>query len=449
MGVEVRQRGTTGWISHNGALTHSTARDQQSRRRGVCYSGAVGTPCSPGTEISPNAVNVVNIVQINYAFDASLDDPGALLARYSTLTGWSEALAAAGAGRVTVVQRFHRNARVSQNGIEYTFFSDGAKGRARPWRCPSGLRRALLDASADIVHVNGLNFPVQTWRLRRMLPPSTAIVLQDHGGIRFRDGRWPHRFTLPKLVRRRAMKAADGFLFVAPEHADPWQRIRCIVSSQKVYQVLEASTTMKPMPRDAARQISGMWGKPAVLWVGRLDANKDPLTVLDGFEQSLAHLPEASLTMIYGTDELLSAVRERVGASPTLRERVRLVGSVPHDSIAAFQSGADVFVLGSHFEAGGYALIEASACSTPAVVTNIPTFRIVTAEGSLGALWNPGDAAGCARALIDVSRQDATTLRARIGEHFDRALSWPAVGRRAMAIYQEVVAHRRCVAAVA
>jgi len=390
----------------------------------------------------------VNIVQINYAFDSSVVDPADLLARYSTLTEWSEALAAAGAGHVTVVQRFHRDARVSRNGIDYAFFRDRAEGRASLWKSSRALRGALLDAHPDIVHLNGLNFPIQTWRLRRILPASTAMVLQDHGGIRFRNGRWPHRFTVPQVVRRRAMRAADGFLFVAEQHADPWQRMGCIASSQQVYQVLEASTTMKPVPRELARTITGMVGKPAVLWVGRLDANKDPLTVLDGFEQSLARLPEAFLTMIYSTDDLLGAVRERVSGSPRLREHVRFVGSVPHESMAAFYSAADVFVLGSHFETGGYALIESSACGTPAVVTNIPTFRIATAEGSLGALWNPGDAGDLARALIDVSRQDITALRAKIAEHFDRALSWSAVGRRAIAIYHEVVAHRRTSATV-
>jgi glycosyltransferase involved in cell wall biosynthesis len=384
----------------------------------------------------------VDIVQINFAFDSGVGEPAELLARYSTLTGWSEAVAAAGAGRVSVVQRFHRDAQLSRNGVDYLFVRDGAGSRARPWRFPSALRRAIIGAHADIVHVNGLNFPVQTWRLRRALPASAAIVVQDHGGIHLKDGRWPHRFTLPCTVRRRAMQAADGFLFVAPEHADEWRRIGCI-GAQQIYQVLEASKRVMPMPREEARRISGMAGKPAVLWVGRLDANKDPLTVLDGFEQALARLPEAFLTMIYSTTGLLSAVRERLLASPTLGEHVRLVGSVPHGSIAAFHSAADLFVLGSHYEAGGYAVIEALACGTPPVVTDIPTFRVATDEGSLGALWKPGDAAGFARALVEVSRQNQAALRARIAEHFDRVLSWPAVGRRAMAIYREVLSRRR------
>ena len=76
-----------------------------------------------------------------------------------------------------------------------------------------------------------------------------------------------------------------------------------------------------------------MRGSPAVLWVGRLNANKDPLTVLDGFERSLAWLPDAALTMIYSTDELLGQVRLRVAGAPALRARVHLVGAVPRERI--------------------------------------------------------------------------------------------------------------------
>ena len=109
-------------------------------------------------------------------------------------------------------------------------------------------------------------------------------------------------------------------------------------------------------------------------------------------------------------------MRERVQRSPALRDRVRLVGAVPHDRMAPFYSAADLFVVGSHHEGSGYALMEACACGAVPVVTDIPTFRLLTAGGSVGALWTPGDAAGCARALVDVGRRDLDAERARLAD---------------------------------
>jgi len=369
----------------------------------------------------------LSIAQVNYSFDSQLSEPDELLERYFTLTGWGEALAAAGAGRVTVVQRFHRSARIARHGIDYIFTGAGGLG----------LARAVAAVQPDIAQVNGLIFPVQTWLLRRAVPATTAIVVQNHspdGAI----GRAPWL----RLLGRAGRGAVDAFLFAAAEHADPWRQAGFISPAQPTYQVMEASSPLRPVARAAARQATGMRGSPAVLWVGRLNANKDPMTVLDGFERSLARLPDATLTMIYSTDELLEHVRMRVAGAPALMARVNLVGAVPHERIAAYFSAADLFVVGSHREGSGYALMEACACGAVPVVTDIPTFRLLTG-GAAGALWPAGDAAAFASALADVGVRDLQLERARLADHFARALTWEAVGRRALEIYEDVLISRR------
>lgn len=366
----------------------------------------------------------MRVVQVNYAFDKGLTDPDALLDRYVTLTGWSEALADAGVGAVAVVQRFHRDAQIRRNGIDYLFRA----GR---------IAEAVAAYRPDIAHVNGLTFSVQTWMLRRALGPSTAIVAQNHA-----DGGAVGRAPLLRLFGRAGRGHIDAFLFAAAEHVEPWRRAGFIAPGQATYQVMEASTALQPVPRRAARDASGMRGSPAVLWVGRLNANKDPLTVLDGFARTAGALPGATLTMIYSEADLLSAVRERLQRSPELAARVRLLGEAPHDRMASFYSAADLFVVGSHHEGSGYSLMEACACGAVPVVTNIPSFRLLTGNETVGALWEPGDADGCARALLDVARRDLITERARLAEHFTRELSWSAVGRRAIEIYDAVLSSK-------
>jgi glycosyltransferase involved in cell wall biosynthesis len=374
----------------------------------------------------------VSIAQVNYSFDKGLADPDELLDRYFTETGWSEALADAGAGAVAVVQRFHRSARIERNGIEYIFSDAGA------W----GIARAVAARQPDIAHVHGLIFPAQTWLLRRALPATTSIVVQNHS-----DGGAVGRAPWFRLLGRANRGVADAYLFAASEHAAAWRQAGFISPGQPTHQVMEASTPLRPVARQAARDETGMRGSPAVLWVGRLNANKDPLTVLDGFERSLAHLPDATLTMVYSTEELLSPVQRRVEGAPALRGRVRLVGAVPRDRMPMFFSAADLYVGGSHHEGSGYALMEACACGAVPVVTDIPTFRLLTG-GAAGALWAPGDAAAFACALADVAARDLDAERARLAVHFRNELSWDAIGRRALSIYEEVVARRRAMTTV-
>ena len=146
-----------------------------------------------------------------------------------------------------------------------------------------------------------------------------------------------------------------------------------------MFAVPESSTGLRPGPRGQAREASGVDGDPAVLWVGRLDENKDPLTVLDGFERLLRMKPGARLTMVYGEEALAGDVGRRLDRSPVLASAVRLAGRVPHDRMPAFYGAADLFVLGSHHEGSGYALIEALACGVVPAVTDIPPFRALVA----------------------------------------------------------------------
>ena len=74
-----------------------------------------------------------------------------------------------------------------------------------------------------------------------------------------------------------------------------------------------------------------MSGTPSILWVGRLDRNKDPLTVLAALEQALPALPTARVSMVV-PDEAQDArayrrdqIAQRIASSETLSDRVTLV----------------------------------------------------------------------------------------------------------------------------
>jgi glycosyltransferase involved in cell wall biosynthesis len=388
----------------------------------------------------------MHIALLNYIYDAEYTTVDALLERYLSLGGWAESLLAAGARRVTVLQRYARDLDLRRGGVEY-LFRTGASWPGRSWSDPRGLHRAVRALRPDVAHVNGMVFPVETWLLRRALPREAALIVQDHGGVpttgRMIGARLRHK------VKRAGLRAADGFMFTAPEQAQPWRDANLIAPRQPVYQVIEASRPVQSMEREAARAATGVRGDPALLWVGHLDANKDPLTVLAGFELALPQLPCARLTMAYMNDTLLPDVRARLAASPALSERVELRGRVPYDLIGAYFSAADIFVQGSYREGSGYALIEALICGATPVVTDIPSFRSLTVAGdgptatSYGALWPPGDAAALAAALIEVGRGASGQRRAELIAYAERTLTWAAVGRRALAVYQDALALRR------
>jgi glycosyltransferase involved in cell wall biosynthesis len=377
----------------------------------------------------------VRIVQLNLAYERACESPSDLLERYHTLTGWSRALRAAGA-EVDVVQRYSQTSVLSIDGTRYWFVADAHSALLRPWEVPQTAVTQVAKGKPDIVHVNGLMFPATIEALRRTLGDSCVIVLQDHSGI------VPRFAPLWRAVAarrwRRAFATADACSFTTRELAARWRHVG-LSGSMKILEIPEASTTLSPSTSDNGRV--RLAGSPVILWVGRLDANKDPLTVLDAMARSADDLPSARLWMVTPGGALEAAVAARVSASAVLRARVSLQGPVPHHEMTRYYSAADVFVSGSHHEGSGYALIESLACGVTPCVTDIPAFRALVDE--CGVLWSAGDAAACAAALRAAARMVSSAQRQQVRRHFTARLSWQAIAHLTLHAYADLLSHRR------
>jgi glycosyltransferase involved in cell wall biosynthesis len=382
----------------------------------------------------------VRLTYVSYGYDDGAEAPEALLRRYPVLTGWAKAVAEAGARdvAVTVVQRFWRDLVLRDGAVTYRFVADGPP-RARADRLwAARLVGAVVALQPGVVHLNGcLSLPSRHLRLR--LPRETPLLVQDHGGV------YPNAPIFTKWKSRAfhafGLRAADGFLFSARELATPWLQAGIIGPKQAIYELMESSSTMgeAPPPRAGERALPG---RPALLWVARLDANKDPLTILEGFERASERLPEAALTMVFGASQMLAEVQRRIADSAMLRGRVHLLGKLEQGELAALYRAADLFVLGSHHEGSGFALIEALSFGVVPIVSDIPPFRVLTDGGRIGALFPVGDAGALARALERLGSSESSQ-RAIVRAHFERELSWSALAHRALAIYREAGARRR------
>jgi glycosyltransferase involved in cell wall biosynthesis len=240
--------------------------------------------------------------------------------------------------------------------------------------------------------------------------------------------------------QRLLFRAADGFLFTAPGIADEWIRAGVLDPAWSVHGVVEASTDFVPAPRAEARERTGLPGSPAVLWVGRLHEKKDPTTALEGFARALEELPGAHLSMVFREAPLLPTVQAFRERSPLLATRIHLLGEIPHADLASTFSAADLFLTSSPAEGSNFALLEALACGTPPVASDIPAHRVLTGDGTVGRLFDVGDAESCARALVAQASSRSDEARSGVRRHFEESLAWPAVAERAVRAYRSLVA---------
>jgi glycosyltransferase involved in cell wall biosynthesis len=351
-----------------------------------------------------------------------------LLDAWPTLGDVAAAVRRAGA-EVTVLQAAHASAEHERDGVAYRFVAEPRlPGRRRvtgamPWR----LARAAAALAPDVIHLNGLGHPLHA---RALTGVGAPVLAQDHAGAP------PHRLA---RLHRWGLARVRGVAFTAREQAEPFFRAGVLRPGVPVFAIPESSTRFTAGDVGSARAATGVHGDPALLWVGRLNDNKDPLTLLDALSLALPHLPGARLWCCFHEAPLLAAVRARLAAQPALAERVHLLGAVPHAQVELLCRAADFFVLGSRREGSGYAVLEAMACGATPVISDIPSFRAITGGGAAGALAPVGDAGAFAEALVALAARPREVLRECTLAHFRAELSFEVVGARLMEAYETLV----------
>ncbi|HEX5727302.1 MAG TPA: glycosyltransferase family 4 protein [Longimicrobiaceae bacterium] len=351
-----------------------------------------------------------------------------LLEAWPTLVRVPAAVAARGV-EVEVVQAAWRNEEAEAEGVRFYFVAEPSEGCwARRW--PRGLVRRALALRPDAVHFQGLSFPLPVLLLTRA--SRVPVLVQDHADRVMRGFR--------RRVQRAGLARVAGAAFTAREQAEPFFAARVLRPGLPVFEVLECSTRFTPGDPEAARARTGVHGDPALLWVARLDGNKDPLTALEALARVLDRLPGARLWMCWSEGALEGAVRARLAAQPELAARVHLLGRVPHAGVQELCRAADFFVCGSAREGTTFALLETLASGATPLVSDIPSFRRMTGGGRVGALYPRGNAEALARLLVEWAGRPRPELRRAAREHFERHLSFDALARELCAAYEAVAA---------
>jgi glycosyltransferase-like protein len=209
---------------------------------------------------------------------------------------------------------------------------------------------------------------------------------------------------------------------------------------------LKRYSTQRTPHDERLRQRLGIDGDgPVVLAVGGIEARKNTLGLLDAFAELVEHHPHARLVIAGGAslldhDAYARAFMDRV-AGFGLSQAVRVTGPLDDADMPALFRCADVLAMVSLREGFGLVVLEALACGTPVVASNIAPFTEYL-DNSLCCWATPTDSASIADALERViDGRHRTDFNRAVPALLDR-MSWQASARRHLDIYSALLASR-------
>ncbi|HEX8228489.1 MAG TPA: glycosyltransferase family 1 protein [Chloroflexia bacterium] len=299
----------------------------------------------------------------------------------------------------------------------------------------SGARRDLLKHPADVLHCPAFVTPVR-------VPAAVVINIHDAAAQRFPqdyplEWRVYNRFILPLVARgagriialsefsrQEAIKyygVREGRVVVAPAAPDPRYKPQSHEATERLLAELGL-----PVGEDRV---------PLLLFSGAPFRRKNLDVVLRAMSGAAegSKLSEALLLISGATESGFEEYRASIAAGG-LRQRVRWLGRVLHESMPALYGAVDMLVYPSVYEGFGLPPLEAMSVGTPVVAASASCLPDVLGDAAL--LVPPDDAQGFAHAMNSLLTNEA--LRQKMvaaGQARAATYTWERSARQTLEAY--------------
>jgi glycosyltransferase involved in cell wall biosynthesis len=259
-------------------------------------------------------------------------------------------------------------------------------------------------------------------------------------------------YFLPEMVRSSFLKR---FIHEMPYIVERADRIITVSATSKndiikIFTIDPAKITVipsapsiayRPLPKDETRQkLRNQYGikKPYILYVGGLNPRKNIAELIYAYSKVYRDLPCSQRLLIFGPNGQHLDRLQLLAKSLSLEEAVVFPGFVPSEDLPLFYNGADLFVYPSLYEGFGLPPIEAMACGTPVITSNVSSLPEVVGDAAIQI--NPHDTLELADAIFRVLTDEV--LRESLiqkGLKHHRKYEWTRIAQEVLAVYQDAV----------
>ena len=285
----------------------------------------------------------------------------------------------------------------------------------------------------DLYHA--LAFAAPLWLTAPMI-----VTVYDLSFIRYPAGLTRARRLYLRMLTALTCRRAKRVLAISQSAADDLNHLLDIPADKiDVTPLGYDQETFRPLPAAEIDAFRRQHSLPPRFWlfVGTLEPRKNLHMLLNAY----ARLPSsARLPLILGggkgwlADSIFAAIEQQ-----SLGDEVRHIGFIPAADLPRWYNSAEAFLYPSVFEGFGLPALEAMACGTPVLTSNVSSLPEVV--GAAGLTLPPGDSVVWADALQDIMTNRGWRTAAREqGLERARLFSWQRTAELTVASYRHAIA---------
>jgi glycosyltransferase involved in cell wall biosynthesis len=272
----------------------------------------------------------------------------------------------------------------------------------------------------------------------------SIITVHDVIPILFPEWRSFKDRLLWRLALQASIKEADKI--IAPSLSTQKDVINTYSVSEEKIQVIYPGVddTFRPV-LDASYKIERKYSikVPFILYLGPIRIRRNVHRLLIAFRKLKKKYSVNCKLVLIGNAEggldrrYLTFVKKLISHLDIGAEIIHL-NRVPENDLPLFYSASELFVYPSLYEGFGLPLLEAMACGTPVITSNVSSMPEVV--GNAGIMVDPRDVGALANSMYEIlSNIDLKTKLIDMGIRRSRYFTWNETAKRTLKVYEEVM----------
>lgn len=299
--------------------------------------------------------------------------------------------------------------------------------------------------SYELIHANFFMSALVAMELKSLLGIPFVVTFHALGHIRRIHQGDNDRFPKERIaIEERAVREASMIIAECPQDRDdlityyhaPVDKISiipCGVNTAEFY----------PIAKATARSLLGLPQHDCILLqLGRMVPRKGVDNVIAALAKVHCERRKVRLLIVGGDADTTTELQrlQQLAAELDVKDRVLFAGQKSREELKYYYAAADLFITTPWYEPFGITPLEAMACGTPVIGSNVGGIKFSVAEGKTGALVPPRDADALAAKISSLLRSPAALeeMSANAIRRINKLFTWELVAQDIHTLYEKV-----------
>jgi D-inositol-3-phosphate glycosyltransferase len=302
-----------------------------------------------------------------------------------------------------------------------------------------------------LVHANFFMSALVAMGIKEELDIPFVVTFHALGHVRRLHQAGNDKFPVERLtIEKAAVDEAAGIIAECPQDRD--DLIEYYGADEQKITIIPcgfSDAEFYPIKKEVARRLTRLPQHDHILLqLGRMVPRKG----IDNVIKALAYLPESAkhyrLVIVGGEKELEKCDEYKrlmeIAMKYGVEQMVKFIGPRDRDLLKYYYAAADVFITTPWYEPFGITPLEAMACGTPVIGSNVGGVKYSVADNITGALVPPNDPQALAQKLFELinDQNKLQQMGQNAIEHVNTNFTWKKVAEQVGALYRRLTTKR-------